>query len=232
MFETFVYVRREMKKQNHPISETKKHILDAAYKVFAESGFRNATVREICALAGVNVAAINYHFGGKKGLYLATLKHLQADIDSKYPLSSEAAKLYTPQKRLELFVSQFIGRVHDCHEGESDRFWQLMVKELMEPTEGLDVMIEEKIRPMYTLLSSIVRELLGKKATEPTVRLCCASIIGQSLFFFYAQPIIARLFPDRKFSADTKLKLIADHIIRFSLNAIKSFAVHKKGERQ
>lgn len=218
-----------MKERNYPVSETKKRILDAAYKVFAQSGFQHTTVREICALAGVNVAAINYHFGDKKGLYLATLKHFQAAVTLKYPLNSETTKSYRPEKRLELFVWQFVSRAHGCPEGESPRFWQLMVRELMEPTEGLDVIIEEMIRPMYTLLSSIVLEILGKNATEPTVRLCCASVIGQCLFFFYAQPVIKRLFPGRKLSTEAKMKLAAGHILRFSLNAIKSSAAHEKG---
>ncbi|HVN96612.1 MAG TPA: CerR family C-terminal domain-containing protein [Syntrophorhabdaceae bacterium] len=215
----------------HPVSETKKRILEAACKVFAQSGFQNATVREICTLAGVNVAAINYHFGDKKSLYLDTLKHFQGAVGVKYPLTSDATKSRTPEERLEFFVSQFIRRVQDCHEETSPRFRQLVVRELMEPTEGLDVIIEETIRPLAALLSSIVRELLGKNVTEPLVRLCCASIMGQSLFFFYAEPIITRLFPGVKAAHDAKRKLIADHITRFSLSAIESLAAHKKGVR-
>ena len=56
--------------QNVPDSHaaTRRALLDAAADVFAESGFRCATTREICRRAGANVAAINYHFGGKEGL--------------------------------------------------------------------------------------------------------------------------------------------------------------------
>src|SRR6266446_2870372 len=48
---------------------TRERLLDAAEKLFAARGFRATSVRDITAEAGCNLAAVNYHFGGKVNLY-------------------------------------------------------------------------------------------------------------------------------------------------------------------
>jgi TetR/AcrR family transcriptional regulator, regulator of cefoperazone and chloramphenicol sensitivity len=218
-----------VEEQNSLLSDTKKRIIETAGNIFAELGFQNATVREICNQAGVNIAAINYHFGDKKGLYLAVLKYGKDAAFKKHPFDEELDKSSSPEERLKAFLSWYIGRVRECHEGEFPWIRKLIAHELLRPTEGLDMVAEEGIKPIFKTLSAIVRELLGKSVTEDMVNLCCASIIGQSLFFFFAQSMIKRLFPGKNY-ADTQM--IADHITRFSLSAINNFAVQKKGDRQ
>jgi len=54
--------------------DTRERILDAAEAVFMAHGFEGASMRQITGEAGVNLAAVNYHFGGKEGLFHAVLK--------------------------------------------------------------------------------------------------------------------------------------------------------------
>lgn len=57
-------------------ADTKENILNAAKKVFAEHGFRDATIRQICSAANVNVAMVNYHFKNKEALYAEVVRKL------------------------------------------------------------------------------------------------------------------------------------------------------------
>jgi AcrR family transcriptional regulator len=55
---------------------TKENIMAAAMRLFAEKGLKLVTVREICKLAKVNIALVNYHFHNKNGLYQACVERL------------------------------------------------------------------------------------------------------------------------------------------------------------
>jgi TetR/AcrR family transcriptional regulator, regulator of cefoperazone and chloramphenicol sensitivity len=217
-----------LKKHSTAPSDTKIRILKAAGKVFSGRRFQDATVREICAEAGVNVAAVNYHFGDKKSLYLAALRHWQRAAFEKYPLDRASDPSASAEERLKTFIIQFLSRVFD--EGEASWFGKLMVRELVEPTEGLDMVVEEAVRPTFGVLAGIIRALVGEDAPETTVRLCAASIAGQSIFFFVQQPVIKRLFSGETWD-QSKTEMIVEHITRFSLAGIKASASDKGGER-
>ena len=55
---------------------TRERILLAAQKLFSEKGFDATSVRDITTEAGCNVAAVNYHFGGKENLYVVAFRSL------------------------------------------------------------------------------------------------------------------------------------------------------------
>ena len=60
-----------------PESGPKRKLFDAAACLFAERGFQAVSVRDICAAAGTNIAAVNYHFGSREGLLgLVAADHL------------------------------------------------------------------------------------------------------------------------------------------------------------
>ena len=67
---------RIVKRKHWPATPdpTREKLLEAAGPIFANRGYQATTIREICAAAGANVAAINYHFGDKLGLYTEVLQ--------------------------------------------------------------------------------------------------------------------------------------------------------------
>jgi AcrR family transcriptional regulator len=202
---------------------TRERILMAAGEVFAENGFRNATVRDICKKAGANIAAVNYHFGDKENLYISVLKYWREVAFQKYPLDLRIDEHKTPEEHIRLFIRSFLFRT--LEEGQYSWFGKLVAKEYMEPTKALDILIQETIRPAFEFLSYVAQQILEKPASEETIRFCCLSIVSQCLFFVYAKHVIKKLFQQDKFSTE-EIESIADHITRFSLEAIKSLGRH------
>jgi AcrR family transcriptional regulator len=62
---------------------TKNKILDAAEILFADTGFNGTSLREITGTAGVNLAAVNYHFGSKKELIKAVMSRYMNELSPK-----------------------------------------------------------------------------------------------------------------------------------------------------
>lgn len=206
-----------MKATGHFVSGTRYRILEAAGDVFAESGFRSSTVREICKRARVNLAAVCYHFGDKEGLYFEVLKYWHDVSTKKYPMDSSVNKKLPPGERLRNFIQLFLLRMLD--EGKPAWFEKLIAKELMEPTPAFDRLLDQVVRPFYRVLELIIEEIIGNRATEETIRLCCESIIGQCLRY-KVKPVIIRLFQQDVYGPQG-IDRIVDHITRFSLTGLK-----------
>src|ERR1041384_8445423 len=99
--------------------ETEKRLLEAAGEIFAEYGYRAPTVRQICEKAGANLAAINYHFGDKEGLYMAVLRSVPSAQAEKYPSNLGLAAQAGAEQRLYAYVRSLMHRVFD--EGQIGR---------------------------------------------------------------------------------------------------------------
>jgi AcrR family transcriptional regulator len=64
---------------------TRERLLQAATRLFADEGYRGASVRDICNQAGANPGAVSYHFGGKRQLYRAVLRRAASELAALAP---------------------------------------------------------------------------------------------------------------------------------------------------
>ena len=201
---------------------TRQRLLDAAGEVFADLGFRGATVRDICQRAGANGAAVNYHFGDKERLYAEVVRYAHCCAMEQHPTGEPAqlAKL-KPAEQLRTFVHAFLCRLLDA--GRPAWHAKLMAREMVEPSPVLDRLVEESIRPQMQMLVGIVRAVAGADLPPQVMRRTTASVVSQCLFYHHARPVIGRLFPDLVFDGDETIAL-ADHITAFSLSGIQRVA--------
>lgn len=199
-----------------PPDDTQTRLLEAAGRVFAERGFEAATVREICRGADVqNIAAINYYFGDKETLYHEAVKvafkgHGPVVVRPVFPEGTPAAvKL---RKFIETFAAELIG------EHREPWHFQLMSRELAQPTAGCLAFVRDFARPHFEVLTAILREIRPGADLE-TINLIALSIVGQVIHHRCARTIIAQLVGDEECGRYTAER-VGQHIADFSLAAL------------
>lgn len=200
--------------------ETTDRLLAAATEVFAEVGYRAATLREICQRARANIAAVNYHFGDKEQLYAVVLDRAVAEAgDGLALLRPDPGD--PPERKLRHFIRQFLQNI--LGEDRPVHLLRLMSHEMVEPTPTLTLVIDKAIRPLNALLDAIVAELLGPAVGPRVIRDCAVSVLAQCSSYHQSQAVIQRLEQLAVHDPAT-IEHLADHIFRFSLGGIQALA--------
>jgi TetR/AcrR family transcriptional regulator, regulator of cefoperazone and chloramphenicol sensitivity len=199
--------------------ETRARLLSVATRLFAARGFRKVTVREICRDAHANVAAVNYHFGDKLGLYRQVLGSAIEVMRGTTAAARQAGEGRPPEEQLRAYVQVFLQRV--VGGGKDSWIHQLMSQEMADPTPVLDEVTEQVIRPRLLYISEIVGEMLQRQVDDQSVLRCVLSIQAQC-HVAQTNPVSRRLLPDL-LSDPKQLDQMAEHIAQFSLAGIKTY---------
>jgi len=198
--------------------QTRQRLLDAACEVFARKGFREAKVAEICREAGTNVAAVNYHYGGKAALYVAAWRHSFQKLAPVPGVEVEMEAAASPPERLQRHIHHLIREFSD--QGRVGQLNRLYLMELVNPTGLIDDTWEELVEPRRRKLLAIVRDLVGPEADDETVRFCEMSVINQCrIFLTVSRPALTTLVGQPL--TPEVIERMAAHITRFSLAGIR-----------
>lgn len=197
--------------------DTRLRLIEAASDIFIEQGFKAAKIRNIVERAKTNLAAVNYHFGGKEGLYAAVIQHNAAlAIEDMSPVVNEAG---TPEAQLQSYIRTFLKRLLD--DNIQSRMSKLIAREVVEPTSAFDLVLDQFAIPLHKTLNGIVRAILGPTSSEESVRRCSMSIIGQCLYYQKARRAVQRIDPEFTYSPG-HIERLADHIMEFSLGGLRA----------
>jgi AcrR family transcriptional regulator len=197
--------------------ETRQRLLDAAIHLFSENGFKKVTVRDLCHRAHANVAAVNYHFGDKSGLYLEAFRLGVEDAKATNAEAQAAGAGKPPEEKLRAFLQVFMHRLNS-----PKRFpWlqRMMTHEMVDPTPALDLMIDEVIRPRLDYLSRIVADLLHCPVADPRV-LRCANSISAQMFIYFWKSVSERVLQAKV--TENEVDALTEHILEFSLAGIRA----------
>lgn len=199
--------------------DTRTRIIEASIEVFLEKGYNLATIRDICARAQANVAAVNYHFGSKEALYAAALECIMASCDESYPISEGFDEADTPEERLRRFIINLLRLSFpedQTHARRSKLFWL----ELASPSQALQPLVERFMRPIKELLETVIQDITGPLDPE-TLRLCTGAVGGQTLFHAQNTAIITQLYPESTYTPKD-VERLAELTFRFSLAGLEA----------
>ena len=198
---------------------TREKLLEAAGPIFADRGYQATTIREICAGAGANVAAINYHFGDKLGLYTEVL---QQSVRAAQVLAVHNApdQNISPEDMLRALIRARLRSIN----GKDLPDWhsRLLAHEFAQPTPALRQLIEKLARPIHKRLLELIGRIIGLPPNDDNTRLCAISVVGQVLAYVLPGPLLTEVWPELKMTPE-QVERIADHIADFSLSYLEDF---------
>ncbi len=217
---------------------TRERLLDEAEELFARFGYEAVSVRSIAAAAEANVAAVNYHFGGKENLYLEVLRRrLEPKRRRLLAAMEEIESVPAGRPRLEMLVRSFVqAHLEDALTGPGGAMgMRLISRELAEPRQGALVLLTDLIGPVRRRYLDLLSEELPELDAD-ALQMLGGSIVGQTIFFaMYWHNLrpgdeVGALpsersrtdFPRLAETLEEYIPMVIDHIVRITIGGLRS----------
>jgi AcrR family transcriptional regulator len=201
---------------------TRDRILDAAERLFAEKGFEGTSVRDLAAAAGVNLAAVNYHFGGKEALYRATGERLMNELRERRMKAIRAA-LDAPDATLESTLRAFAWQIFRPLDDKARArcFIQLGHREMAEPRLSADFCNEKVVDPIERALEEAIRRF-EPRLSQDQARFAVYAFVGQLIHAVEMASWLGTLAEERSFGFP--FAELADRVVAFTAAGIRGTA--------
>ncbi|MCK5851200.1 MAG: CerR family C-terminal domain-containing protein [Kiritimatiellae bacterium] len=204
--------------------ETKMRVLEAACEVFAEKGYRDATVQEICVNAKANIAAVNYYFGSKEQLYMDVWQEVLDRFRSQY--SVDIAEIDDAGERLRQMIHQRIRHAFD--DGPAGRMRKIIHREMGDPSEMHAEIMERFMQPFVMLLVGTVAEIIGTDPADVAAHRCAFSIHSQIVFLnimrLKCKTHHIEMLLESASPSEEQIDEMAEHVITFAMGGMKAVA--------
>jgi AcrR family transcriptional regulator len=219
----------ENRKKSTTKTTTRERILEASMVLFAKNGFLDTSTREITDAAGVNIAAINYHFGSKEELYRELIRKIAVNCQRERLGAMD--KAHSEGGGLEDILRAFIKTHLEgmlTPEGPNNEM-ALFFREFSSPGLSFDIIMSEMVEPTHNALTRVLTSYIPGLTNEAAT-LCIVSLMGQIIHFVKGEAVFSR-FGGKEY--DPKMvDTIVEHILSFSLrglNGMEHNVIEKNG---
>ncbi len=214
-------------KKGDSSKQIRERLIDVAEGLFCEKGFDGTSVRDITSRAKCNVAAVNYHFGGKEKLYyevfhrhMRTLRDIR--IASIKRVMSQGEGEVTLEQLLRAFAKAFIEPL--IEESSGRRLMKLMVREMLDPYLPKKMFVEEVGGPTLSALGDAIAKIcpgLGQRENVMSI----ISVVGQLVHTIHLNELLCAE-EDYELPVPNFTEMV-EHIVGFSAAGIRAMAEEK-----
>ncbi len=209
------------------MSTTREKILATATKLFIEHGFAQTTIRDICTVAKVNLAAVNYHFKSKQQL-IETIICTIVEKRSQSKLKVLSDRTVSNEQEWQQVIIDFINSmVLDDISGSKNDF--ILIRQFMNELQSSPKFFSEVhhkyFEPLDRELIRYIKMGLSPSAPPGSAALWLMTINSQCISFRQHCTILNTLSEDVDFSQPQSAKLVATHIAN---SVFASLKYHKK----
>ena len=206
--------------------ETRSQLLEAGLKLFSIYGFESVSTRQLTKESSTNIAAINYHFGGKEGLYQAVLKQVAEDtepyfgpgLDKVHESISAAAD---DRQKLVPVITGLMTNLFRVFLQDDFMRWRapLVMREYANPSENFEILFKGRIEPLHRTVTAIAAAALQKPAEDEECVIRAHAILGQIVVFGIARVVLWKRLEWDGYTPERVAK-IADIATQSVLNSI------------
>lgn len=190
---------------------TRQRLLIAAAQAFAEHGFAGASVRDICDLAAANVAAINYHFGGKDELFAEVMRLPLERLEESIPIFADPALPLS-----EALRRMYLGMLASLRKGSAEAAAMRAVARCMAAPGGAGPRPDEAVvLRHHAALTALVSRHLPPAVPLGTVTVLCGALIGMAMHAVMGEIRGGTLPRMSQGDDDAAVEALADRLARY-----------------
>jgi len=151
-----------------PQHETRTRILDAAEELFMLHGFEGTSMRLLTAKAGVNLAAVNYHFGSKDALIEALFRRRLDPMNAERIAALERLEDFSAENIIRAFIGPSLRLIEDA-QGGGRNFIRLLGRTYTEPAKAVRALIGKMYAPTMERYKAALERALPQMPRDELV---------------------------------------------------------------
>ena len=197
---------------------TRAHIIEVAGRLFAQYGFEVVTSKMICTEANVNMAAVNYHFGSREGLYRSVLLDVHQRLANLQALNLLAEVPIEPRQKLELIIRAILSQMNS-----TDWYIRFYIREAVTANDIFIEILRQQAVPKSQALFRIFSQITGLSTEDERLPSVVLTVLAPCILPLIAnRKAIDTVLAERAFESEQLIQ----HISQFTWAGIEN-TVHQ-----